>query len=66
MLENEIVLRLIQDAPNQSIPEQLEENKLLHHCTAIFDREDYCILFTLFMLILIISPAQGNLLTVAL
>lgn len=41
VLENEIVPRLIEDAPNQPTPEQLEENKLLHRFTAIFDREGY-------------------------
>jgi len=41
VLENEIVPRLMREVPNQPTSEQLEENKLLHRFTVIFDREGY-------------------------
>ena len=41
MLQGQIVPRLLEDAPNQPTPEQLEENPLLHRLTVVFDREGY-------------------------
>lgn len=41
VLQNQIVPRLLEDAPNQPTPEQLKENKLLHRFVVVFDREGY-------------------------
>lgn len=41
VLQRDIVPRLLEEAPNQPTPEQLEENPLLHRFTVVFDREGY-------------------------
>jgi hypothetical protein len=41
VLENDIVPRLIQEAPNQPTAKELATDKLLHRFTVIFDREGY-------------------------
>lgn len=41
VLQEQIVPRLLKEVPNQPTPEQLEENRLQHRFTVVFDREGY-------------------------
>jgi hypothetical protein len=41
MLKNDIVPRLLAEAPGQPSDEELKANSLLHRFTLVFDREGY-------------------------